>query len=187
MKSKHGFILFLYIVLIFDSCTIYDKIFDNPVDFKANEERGIGAPTLVFYPKTQTVTQTEAIIIGSFIVFKEDSTKPFSGAHLQIQFPYELIELDTVLPGLFIKDTNNSTPLFTYTNDNDGIVDIYTYFLDESKIDIEGTGHLADLVFNSLSIGSDSVHYNLDGSSLIDYLDNPILINGIRGAEIIIQ
>ena len=63
--------------------------------------------------KIKTKTQEYPIIIGSYIVFKEDSTKPFSGSHIQILFPNDLLQLDTILPGLFITDTNKSTPLFT--------------------------------------------------------------------------
>ena len=77
MRIINGFAVLFCSTLILSSCTIYDKIFDNPVDFKANEERGIEAPTLVFYPKSQTKTQTDSIIVGSFIVFKDDSTEPF--------------------------------------------------------------------------------------------------------------
>ena len=69
MRGFYGHTISLFVVAVFGSCTIYDKIFDNPVDFKANEEQGIGAPTLVFYPKTQTVTQSDSLLIGSFIVF----------------------------------------------------------------------------------------------------------------------
>ena len=98
MRIINGFAVLFCSTFILSSCTIYDKIFDNPVDFKANEERGIEAATLVFYPKSQTKTQTDSIIVGSFIVFKDDSTEPFSGLQLQIEFPNNLIELDTILP-----------------------------------------------------------------------------------------
>ena len=187
MRGIFGHAISLFVVAIFGSCTIYDKIFDNPVDYKANEEQGIGAPTLVFYPKTQTVAQSDSILIGSFIVFREDSTQPFSGVHLQIQFPSDLIELDTIVPGLFITDTSQSTPLFTYTYNGNNTVDLYAYFLGTTKLDIEGTGHLADLIFNPLTSGNDSIFYNLDECVMIDHQDNRIDINGIRGAEIIIQ
>ena len=83
------------------------------------------SPSFVFYPKTQSVTQNDSILVGSFIVFQEDSIEPFAGVHLQIEFPNDLIELDTILP-TFITDTNKSTPLFTYTyNNNENTVDIY--------------------------------------------------------------
>ena len=187
MSGFYSHTISLFVVTVFGSCTIYDKIFDNPVDFKANEEQGIGAPTLVFYPKTQTVTQSDSLLIGSFIVFMEDSIEPFSGVHLQIQFPNNLVELDTIVPGLFITDTNKATPLFTYTYNNENTVDIYTYFLDTLKQDISGTGHLANLIFNPISSGTDSIYYNLQECEMIDHLDQEIVVNGIRGAEVIIE
>ena len=187
MRIFNGFAASFFSIFILSSCTIYDKIFDNPVDFKANEERGIEAPTLVFYPKSQTKTQTDSIIVGSFIVFKDDSTEPFSGLQLQIEFPNNLIELDTILPGLFLTDTSQSTPLFTYTYNEDNLVDIYAYFLGTTKLDLDGTGHLADLIFNPLTDGTDSIYYNLNECTLINHQDEEIDINGNRAAEIIIE
>ncbi len=187
MKPFRGLFILSLALLFVSSCTIYEKLFDNPVDFEANEEQGIGAPTLVFYPKTQTLAEDDPALVGSFIVFKEDSTKPFAGIHLQIEFPNALLELDTIKPGLFITDTSNATPLFTYTYDSINTIDIYAYFLDTLKKDLEGTGHLADLVFNSIGVGSDSVFYNLDECEMINHQDAQININGERGAEVIIQ
>ena len=187
MKPFHGLFILSLALLFVNSCTIYEKLFDNPVDFEANEERGIGAPTLVFYPKTQILAEDDSALVGSFIVFKEDSTKPFAGVHLQIEFPNALLELDTIKPGLFITDTSNATPLFTYTYDSINTIDIYAYFLDTLKKDLDGTGHLADLVFNPIEVGSDSVFYNLDECEIIDHQDTQIDINGERGAEIVVQ
>ena len=187
MKLYHGLFILSLALLFVNSCTIYEKLFDNPVDFEANEERGIEAPTLVFYPKTQTLTEDDSALVGSFIVFKEDSTEPFAGVHLQIEFPNALLELDTIKPGLFITDTSNATPLFTYTYDSINTIDIYAYFLDTLKKDLVGTGHLADLVFNPVGVGSDSVFYNLDRCEMINHQDHEIIINGIRGAEVIIE
>ena len=70
MKSHRGQLIIILACLVVYSCTIFEKNFDNPVDFEANEEKGIGAPTLVFYPKTQTKTTSDSVIVGSFIVFK---------------------------------------------------------------------------------------------------------------------
>lgn len=187
MRILSGVIVSSFAVLTLCACTIYDKIFDNPIDFKANEDIGIDAPTLVFYPKSQTLIQTDSILVGSFIVFKEDSTEPFSGLHLKIEFPNDLIELDTILPGQFITDTSQSTPLFTYTYDDGNFVDIYAYFLGTTKLDIDGTGHLADLVFSPLATGSDSINYDMSECTFIDHQDQEINIEGIRGAEIIIE
>ena len=187
MKPFHGLFIISLALLFVNSCTIYEKLFDNPVDFEANEERGIEAPTLVFYPKTQTLAGNDSVLVGSFIVFKEDSTKPFVAVHLQIEFPNALLDLDTIKPGQFITDTSNATPLFTHTFDSINTIDIYAYFLVTLKKDLEGTGHLADLVFNPVGVGSDSVFYNLDKCEMINHQEHEIIINGIRGAEIIIE
>lgn len=174
-------------MVILKSCTIYEKKFDNPVDFQANLEKGIGTPTLVFYPKTQISSIDNSILVGSYIVFKEDSMEVFSGVQLRINFPNNLMELDTVIPGKIITDSLKSVPLFTYTYNNENIVDIYAYFLDTVRLDINGTGHLADLIFNPLESGDDSISYDINGCIVIDYQDSLININGIRGAEIIIR
>jgi len=187
MKCHRGQLIIILACLVVYSCTIFEKDFDNPVDFEANEEKGIGAPTLVFYPKTQTKTTSDSVIVGSFIVFNEDSTKLFAGIHLQIEFPNALLELDTIKPGLFITDTSNATPLFTYTFDSINTIDIYAYFLDTLEKGLEGTGHLADIVFNPTSTGSDSVSYDLNACEMIDHEDNVIVLKGDRGAEVIVQ
>ena len=187
MNRHHGSILLSVAMLLVSSCTIYEKLFDNPVDYKANDELGVGAPALVFYPKTQTSLENDSLLIGSFIVFKDDSISPFSGVHLQIKFPNSLLGLDTVKPGLFITDTNKSTPLFVYTYDSANTIDIYAYFLDTLKRDLLGTGHLADLVFNPVTTGLDSIFYNLTQCEMIDHEDNIVELNGERGAEVIID
>ena len=175
-----------FIFLIFYSCALEKKEFDNPVDFEANDDLGVNAPTIVFYPLRQIKTLTDSIIVESYVVFKEDSMEAFSGVHLEIEFPKDLLELDTIIPGLFITDTNKSVPLFNYIYDESKI-DIYTYFLDTLKLNIEGTGHIASLVFKSITTGTDSVHYNLEQCELINSNDEIIQLNGKRSAEIIIE
>ena len=178
--------LFLLLVIVF-SCKLYKKDFDNPVDYNANDALDIRAPALVFYPKTQTINQNEVIKIESLVVFHPDSLESFTGLHFNVQFPNSLLELDTIKPGLFITDTSNSTPLFTYTFDGSNRIDIYAYFLSETKLNIKGTGHIADIIFNPKSAGTDSIYYDLDDCQMIKINDDEIQIMGKRGAEIIIQ
>jgi hypothetical protein len=182
--------LYLYITfisLILFSCTLEKKNFDNPVDFEANDALGVGAPTIVFYPLTQTKTLQDSVEIGSYIVFKEDSIKAFSGVHLRIHFPDDLLDLDTILPGLLMTDTNQSTPLFNYLYDEESSIDIYAYFLDTVKQSLEATGHIANIKFKSKSIGYDSIYYNMDECEVINFDDDIIQLNGQRSAEIIIE
>ena len=186
MLSKIYYFNLFFIFLIFYSCALEKKEFDNPVDFEANDDLGVKAPTIVFYPLRQIKALTDSIIIESYVVFKEDSMEDFSGVHLEIEFPQDLLELDTIIPGVFITDTNKSVPLFNYIYDESKI-DIYTYFLDTLKFNIQGTGHIASLVFKSITTGSDSVYYNLENCELINSSDETIQLNGKRSAEIIIE
>ena len=129
MKIINDYKILGIIVFISFSCKLYKKDFDNPVDYEANSDLGINAPALVFYPKTQTININESFIFESVIVFHKDSIQAFSGAHLRVHFPNQLIKLDTIVPGLFITDTSQSNPLFTYTFDGNNMIDFYTYLL----------------------------------------------------------
>ena len=131
--------------------------------------------------------QSDSVIVKSFIVFKPDSIYAFAGVHLQVVFPHSFLELDTLKPGFFITDTSQATPLFTYSYDGDDTIDIFAYFLDTVKLDIEGTGHLADIIFSPSSTGSDSVKYNLKSCEIIDHDDNTIELRGDRGAAVIVE
>ena len=182
--------LYLYIILtslIIFSCTLEKKNFDNPVDFEANEEIGVGAPAIVFYPLTQTIALQDSFEIGSYIVFKEDSIKAFSGVHFKIHFPNDLLDLDTILPGLLMTDTNQSTPLFNYLYDEESGIDIFAYFLDTVKQDLENTGHIATIKFKPNSTGSDSIDYIMSECEVINFYDDLIQLNGQRSAKIIIK
>ena len=69
MKFQCRLLFIFSIWLLFGSCTIHDKEFDNPLDYEANEELGIDTPSLVFYPKTQTKTISDSVVVESFIIF----------------------------------------------------------------------------------------------------------------------
>ncbi|MBH10425.1 MAG: hypothetical protein CMG74_08785 [Candidatus Marinimicrobia bacterium] len=180
-KLYHLFLFFLFSW----SCTIHKKELDNPVDYEA--DYAALPPSLVFYPKTQQKTINDSIKVESFIVFKSDSVIPFSGVQLVINYDNALLELDTLKPGLFITDTSKVNPLFVYNNDTPGNIEVFSYFLDTTKISIEGTGHLADIIFQPLSTGTGTVDYDLENCQIIDHHDSIIKLNGERTAEVVIQ
>tara|TARA_Y100001970_G_C14185939_1_gene832602 strand:- start:91 stop:651 length:561 start_codon:yes stop_codon:yes gene_type:complete len=186
MLNNFQYYLFIFNILFF-SCTLEKKEFDNPVDFKSNDELGIGAPAIVFYPLTQTKTIQDSVIIESHLVFKEDSMESFSGVYLQINFPESVLELDTIIPGIFITDSNQSVPLFNYFFNGENQIDVFAYFLDTLKREIEGTGEIARLFFKPRETGLDSIYYNLEKCELINSSDETIKLNGKRSAEIIIE
>jgi len=183
-NTRKKFLLFFFI-LFSVSCRIYEKELDNPVDQKADNVTEL--PALVFYPKSQTNTMSDTIKVESFIVFKEDSLVPFSIIELSFNYDSSILELDTIVPGLFITDTSGSTPLFVYNNDSSGTVELLAYFLDEEKLVIEGTGHIADLKFHPIELGVTTVDYELESCSIYDNDDNVIKLNGKRVAEVIVE
>jgi len=77
--------------------------------------------------------------------------------------------------------------LFVYSNETPGNIELFAYFLDTVKLDIEGTGHLADIIFQPLTTGTAIIEYELENCQVIDYDDHVIEINGERTAEVIIQ
>ncbi len=174
-----------YFFIFFLSCKIYEKELDNPVDEKADNAPEL--PALVFYPKSQIKTMSDTIKVESFIVFKTDSLVPFSTIELLFNYDNNMLELDTVVPGLFITDTSKSTPLFVYNHDSTGTVELLAYFLDEEKVSLEGTGHLADLKFYPKESGVTTIDYELGSCFIYDNEDNLIELNGTRVAEVTIQ
>ena len=184
MKKFNHYSFFLF-WLFYWSCTIHKKELDNPVDHEA--DYAATPPSLVFYPKTQQKTMNDSVIVESFIVFKSDSTVPFSGIQVVINYDSEILQLDTLKPGLFITDTSRANPLFVYNNDASGNIELFAYFLDTVKLNIQGTGHLADIFFQPLESGTSTVEYELENCQVIDYNDNVIELNGERIAEVIIQ
>ena len=183
-NSWTSFLIFLFFIFCV-SCRLYEKELDNPVDQKADNVTEL--PALVFYPKSQTKTISDTIKVESFIVFKEDSLVPFSIIELSLNYDNSILELDTIIPGLFITDTSSSTPLFVYNNDSAGRVELFAYFLDEVKLVIEGTGHLADLKFHPKESGVTTIDYELGSCLIYDNEENLIELKGTRLAEVTIQ
>ena len=67
MKFIYNYKVLIVLLFTFLSCKLYKKDFDNPVDYIANDDLGVDAPALVFYPKTQTLNQNEVVKISSEI------------------------------------------------------------------------------------------------------------------------
>ena len=184
MKRFYCYSLFT-LWIFFWACTIHKRELDNPVDHEA--DYAVPPPSLVFYPKTQEKTMNDSVKVESFIVFKSDSTAPFSGVQVVINYDAAVLELDTLKPGLFITDTSKANPLFVYNNDAPGNIELFAYFLDTVKLNIEGTGHLADIIFQPLATGTATIEYKLENCQVIDHNDNVIELNGERTAEVVIQ
>ena len=181
----------IFLITVFlSNCTVYDNNLDNPNDNEANEELGVFPPSVVFFPKEQTKTVSDTVSVGAYAVFSDTSIVPFSGVHLNIKYDNSLLEIDSIAPGWIgpgsITDSNKTTPLFTYVEDQ-GILDIYAYYLSTSDIAIDSLTHIAEIWFKPKSVGSSIVSYDTSECQLIKFDETIIPINGTREASIIIQ
>ena len=179
-----------FFLFFLSNCTIYENNIDNPNDNEANEELGVFPPSLVFFPKQQTKTISDTIRLGAYVVFSDTSIVSFSGAHLNIKYDNNLLELDSLAPGWIgpgsLTDSNKTTPLFTYV-ENQGVLDLYAYYLSTADISIDSLTHIAEIWFKPKSTGTSAVSYDTSQCELIKFDETLISINGTREASIIIQ
>ena len=180
-------ILFLLLLFVF-SCSIEKKAFDNPVDIAGDQAPD--PPYLSFFPKLQTTSVAAICSVGAYIVFDSTHAPPFAGVHLNIEFDGSILEIDTLIPGWIgpgsMTDSNQTTPLFTYTIDGD-MLDIFSYYLDTEEISIDSVTHVAEILFNPLQTGTTELQYDTTQCEVIQTNDTIIQIMGSRTATITIE
>ena len=171
--------------VIFLSCKTYEIHLDNPIDAIADSLAGVFPPALTMHPLSQTVSNGDSVIIGTYII---DHDTTLSGIHAHITYNAELIQLDTILPGVLLTNNGINTPLFTYTVVF-GEIDIFAWYLGEEGAlsYVTETGHIAELYFTALNSGETLVQYDSTKCELVTPLDETISIRGIRNATVTIQ
>ena len=128
---------------IWFSCQTYEITLDNPIDVIADSIAGVFPPALTMHPLTQTVANGDSVTIGSYIV-EHDTT--LAGVHTHVTYDAELLQLDTILPGVLFTNDGTNTPLFTYTAVF-GQIDIFVWYLgSESALSyVTETGHISEI------------------------------------------
>ena len=82
-----------------------------------------------------------------------------AGAHLQIEFDAEVIGIETIEPGGFFKNGDNS-PLVFITDEEDGYLNIYLFFKPSpTNVSASGTSSMATVTFTSNDEGSTPIRY----------------------------
>ena len=171
--------------IIFFSCKTYEIKLDNPIDVIADSIAGVFPPALTMHPLTQIVSSGDSVIIGTYII---DHDTTLAGVHTHITYNAELIQLDTILPGVLLTNSGANTPLFTYSVFF-GEIDIFAWYLGEEGAlsYVTETGHIAELYFTALNSGETLVEYDTTQCELVTPLDETISIRGIRNATVTIQ
>ena len=185
VQKTNYFILYTCLIFFWLSCQTYEIELDNPLDFIADSIAGVFPPALTMYPLTQTVSSGDSVTIGFYIV-EHDTT--LAGVHTHATFDAELLQLDTILPGVLFTNNGANTPLFTYTT-NFGQIDIFVWYLGEegALAYVTETGHIAEIYFTAVNSGETTVEYDSTQCELVTPLDENISIRGIRNATVTIQ
>ena len=177
-------IIFLSCIVFF-SCKTYEITLDNPIDVIADSIAGVFPPALTMHPLTQTVSNGDSVKIGTYII-EHDTT--LAGVHAHITYNAELLQLDTIIPGVLLTNSGANTPLFTYSIVF-GQIDIFAWYLGEEGAlsYVTETGHIAELYFTALNSGETLIEYDTTQCELVTPLDETISIRGIRNATVTIQ
>ena len=177
-------IIFLSCIAFF-SCKTYEITLDNPIDVIADSIAGVFPPALTMHPLSQTVANGDSVNIGTYII-KHDTT--LAGVHAHITYNAELLQLDTIIPGVLLTNSGANTPLFTYSIVF-GQIDIFAWYLGEEGAlsYVTETGHIAELYFTALNSGETLIEYDTTQCELVTPLDETISIRGVRNATVTIQ
>ena len=185
MKAYHLAAITVSLSWIWFSCQTHELTFDNPIDAIANADSGFYSPTLTMFPLTQTVSNGDSVIIGSYII-EHDTT--LAGVHTHVTYDTVLLQLDTILPGVLFTNDGVNTPLFTYTAVF-GQIDIFVWYLgaEGALAYVTETGHIAEIYFTASNTGETTVEYDSTQCELVTPLNESISIRGFRPAEVTIQ
>ena len=139
----------LFLVLMLVSCETPDYVLDNDVDEYIQD---LDSPALFFHPKKEEVSLNDTAYVQIYSLDIDSA----AGIHLQVNYDWGSVALDTVLPDDFFA-TSDDTLLFF--DDNDGTVDIYLFFLPNENNSISGTNALCVLMFTTLSLGESELKF----------------------------
>lgn len=158
--------------LIFFSCEIPTKVYDNPLDIEEAEEEGFETPALVFFPDEVSVNVGASVTLEVFAMEVEN----LAGSHIQLGYDKNKLQLLSLNPGNLFAAA--SELIFLYEDDpTTGTIDIFTSFLGGDTVSVSGTGSLASLVMTTTTAGQSTVSYTTE-CQLADPDNNPIEIMG---------
>ena len=153
-------ISFIVAFIFLLSCDDANYQLDNEFD---PENLGLSSPTIFFHPP-----DFESIKVDSSSSFELYSyeVQNAAGAHLQIEFDSEIIQIDTVEYGDFFM--NGVNPPIMFTNQEDGFLNIYLFLQPTiGTSNSSGTMSMAKILFTVKD----------EGLALIRYTNNTVLRN----------
>ena len=145
-----------FIILLSISCNDASYNLDNEFD---PENLELDPPTIFFHPAEMnlTVGDTDSLELYCYEV---DSV---AGAHLQIAFDSEVIEIDTVKYGDFFMNGNNAPIMLTDKGQEEGFLNVYLFYQPSlTSVSVSGTKSMAKVIFTVKDEGSAPLIYTTE-------------------------
>ena len=145
-----------FIILLSISCNDASYNLDNEFD---PENLELDPPTIFFHPAEMnlTVGDTDSLELYCYEV---DSV---AGAHLQIAFDSEVIEIDTVKYGDFFMNGNNAPIMLTDKGQEEGFLNVYLFYQPSlTSVFVSGTKSMAKVIFTVKDEGSAPLIYTTE-------------------------
>ena len=145
-----------FIILFSISCNDASYNLDNEFD---PENLELDPPTIFFHPAEMnlTVGDTDSLELYCYEV---DSV---AGAHLQIAFDSEVIEIDTVKYGDFFMNGNNAPIMLTDKGQEEGFLNVYLFYQPSlTSVSVSGTKSMAKVIFTVKDEGSAPLIYTTE-------------------------
>ena len=154
LVSRYPKLLISLIVafILLPSCDDAEYQLDNEFD---PENLGLSSPTIFFHP-----TEFESIKVGAsdtleLYCYKVQNA---AGAHLQIEFDSEIIQIDSVEYGDFFMNGTN-TPIM-FTDQEDGFLNVYLFLQPTiGTSNSSGTMSMAKIIFTVKDEGLAQIRY----------------------------
>ena len=153
---KRLFYITGFIILLFISCNDASYNLDNEFD---PENLGLDPPTIFFHPAEMSLTigDTDSLELYCYEI---DSV---AGAHLQIAFDSEVIEIDTVKYGDFFMNGNNAPIMLTDKGQEEGFLNVYLFYQPSlTSVSVSGTKSMAKVIFTVKDEGSAPLIYTTE-------------------------
>tara|TARA_Y100001980_G_C14554108_1_gene340249 strand:+ start:686 stop:1210 length:525 start_codon:yes stop_codon:yes gene_type:complete len=162
-----GLLKVLVFLLLLNSCQEAEYILDNPYD---PENLDLRPPALFFHPSGILTDLNSSISVELYGLELE----PAAAAHLDIRYDWGSVTVDSVTPGPFFAGKNNPMEI---TVDEQGILNIYIYYLPDPQSDENegGTLSLATVYFSTVSTGESELLYG-SNTTIVDSKNDSIRI-----------
>ena len=160
-------LLFISVVFILLSCDLGKAELDSCLDI---ENYSIDTPGIGFCPELSSGSVGDEIEVNVYALFVPD----VAGIHAQIQYDANKVDIISVTSGEFFK--RSQKPIFVFEDDDEGILDIYTFFM-SNEMTTEGIGGIASIDVRLKSPGESEFNITTK-SELLDSKDTKIPIKG---------